>query len=258
MAKSMPRWLSCRNESANQRSHWTGAMSSLVGPAFAVRPRPVNGNRLMTIDASFRKGGQPMKPHFAMMARYNAWANARLYAEARAVSDESYRKDVGAFFRSLHGTLNHLLVTDRIWMRRFTGKGEHPLSSTQSCSTTYRRLRPRAGPKMVGSFSTWKVFPRKRLAGISATRPPRACRNNSFCGICWHIGSITRPIIAVKRTASSLFWEFRNPSHLISWQCIARCPRGIRQPVPNSRSNGRAASTMRYRPPAHAGRSPRR
>ena len=67
-----------------------------------------------------------MKPHFAMMARYNAWANARLYAEARVLSDECYRKDVGAFFRSLHGTLNHLLVTDRIWMRRFTGKGEHP------------------------------------------------------------------------------------------------------------------------------------
>lgn len=37
-----------------------------------------------------------MKSHFAMMARYNAWANARLYAEARTVSDESYRKDVGA------------------------------------------------------------------------------------------------------------------------------------------------------------------
>jgi uncharacterized damage-inducible protein DinB len=55
-----------------------------------------------------------MKPHFAMMAQYNGWANARLYAEARALSDESYRKDVGAFFRSLHGTLNHLLVTDRI------------------------------------------------------------------------------------------------------------------------------------------------
>lgn len=67
-----------------------------------------------------------MNPHFAMMARYNSWANARLYAEARAVSEESYRKDVGAFFRSLHGTLNHLILTDRIWMRRFTGKGEHP------------------------------------------------------------------------------------------------------------------------------------
>jgi uncharacterized damage-inducible protein DinB len=67
-----------------------------------------------------------MNHHFGMMARYNAWANSRLYAEARSLSVESYRKNVGAFFGSLHGTLNHLLVTDRIWMRRFTGEGEHP------------------------------------------------------------------------------------------------------------------------------------
>jgi uncharacterized damage-inducible protein DinB len=67
-----------------------------------------------------------MKNQFAMMAKYNAWANARLYAAARSLPDESYRKNVGAFFGSLHGTLNHLLVTDRIWMRRFTGEGDHP------------------------------------------------------------------------------------------------------------------------------------
>jgi uncharacterized damage-inducible protein DinB len=68
-----------------------------------------------------------MKSHFSRMARYNAWANARLYAAARGLPDESYRKNVGAFFGSLHGTLNHLLLTDRIWMRRFTGIGDHPL-----------------------------------------------------------------------------------------------------------------------------------
>jgi len=67
-----------------------------------------------------------MKPHFSTMARYNAWANARLYAAARGLPDESYRKNVGAYFDSLHGTLNHLLVTDRIWMRRMTGSGDHP------------------------------------------------------------------------------------------------------------------------------------
>jgi uncharacterized damage-inducible protein DinB len=60
------------------------------------------------------------------MAEYNAWANARLFEEARKLPDESYRKHVGAFFGSLHGTLNHLMVTDRLWMRRFTGIGEHP------------------------------------------------------------------------------------------------------------------------------------
>lgn len=45
---------------------------------------------------------------------------------AGALSDEQYRRDVGAYFKSLHGTLNHLLTADRIWMRRLTGTGEHP------------------------------------------------------------------------------------------------------------------------------------
>lgn len=45
---------------------------------------------------------------------------------ARSLPEASYRKDVGAFFGSLHGTLNHLLATDRIWMHRFTGLGDPP------------------------------------------------------------------------------------------------------------------------------------
>ena len=64
-----------------------------------------------------------MKQHFAMFAAYNRWANQRLYAAARSVPPELYGEDQGAFFGSLNGTLNHLLVTDRIWMRRFTGDG---------------------------------------------------------------------------------------------------------------------------------------
>ena len=64
-----------------------------------------------------------MKAHFAMMAAYSRWANARLYAAAKALPDAEYRRNRGAFFGSLHGTLNHLLVADRVWMRRFTGSG---------------------------------------------------------------------------------------------------------------------------------------
>lgn len=67
-----------------------------------------------------------MKSHFSMMARYNAWANARLYKMAASLPDELYRREVGAYFKSLHGTLNHILATDRIWMRRLTGAGDHP------------------------------------------------------------------------------------------------------------------------------------
>ena len=67
-----------------------------------------------------------MKSHFVMMADYNAWANGRLYGMARQLPDEQYRRDVGAYFKSLHGTLNHLMVADLIWVRRLTGVGDHP------------------------------------------------------------------------------------------------------------------------------------
>jgi uncharacterized damage-inducible protein DinB len=69
-----------------------------------------------------------MKSRYQMFAGYNAWCNERLYDAAAQVSDADYRADRGAFFKSLHGTLNHLLVGDRIWMKRFTGAGELPPS----------------------------------------------------------------------------------------------------------------------------------
>jgi uncharacterized damage-inducible protein DinB len=65
-----------------------------------------------------------MSAYWRMFAGYNAWANAQVYECAARLSDADYRADCGAFFKSVHGTLNHLLVTDRIWMRRFTGEGE--------------------------------------------------------------------------------------------------------------------------------------
>jgi uncharacterized damage-inducible protein DinB len=67
-----------------------------------------------------------VKAHFEQCAAYNRWANARLYEAALAMSDADYRRDVGVFFKSMHGTLNHLLLTDRIWLKRLTGEGEHP------------------------------------------------------------------------------------------------------------------------------------
>jgi uncharacterized damage-inducible protein DinB len=68
----------------------------------------------------------PLAEHFRELAAYNAWANARLYEAALGLEDEHYRRPIGVFFSSLHGTLNHLLLTDRIWLRRLTGEGEHP------------------------------------------------------------------------------------------------------------------------------------
>jgi uncharacterized damage-inducible protein DinB len=82
-----------------------------------------------------------MKSRYQMFAGYNRWCNERLYAAAARVSDADYRADRGAFFKSLHGTLNHLLVGDRIWMRRFTGAGEQPPSLDAILYDEFETLR---------------------------------------------------------------------------------------------------------------------
>jgi len=61
----------------------------------------------------------PLAPYVAL-ARYNTWMNEKLFAGAATLSDEERKRDLGAFFRSLHGTLNHLLLADRAWLGRFT------------------------------------------------------------------------------------------------------------------------------------------
>jgi len=65
-----------------------------------------------------------LKNNFEMFAKYNQWANERIYKAASNLDEHDYRMDCGAFFKSIHGTLNHLLVTDRIWLQRLTGYGK--------------------------------------------------------------------------------------------------------------------------------------
>jgi uncharacterized damage-inducible protein DinB len=57
--------------------------------------------------------------HFAMFAAYNRWANEKLYEAASQLCDADYRKNCSVAFESMHGTLNHILVGDTIWMARF-------------------------------------------------------------------------------------------------------------------------------------------
>lgn len=62
---------------------------------------------------------------FRLFADYNRLMNERLYAAAALLPEEELRRDRGAFFKSVLGTLNHLLVGDVIWLKRFAG---HPAS----------------------------------------------------------------------------------------------------------------------------------
>ncbi len=72
--------------------------------------------------------------NFRMLARYNALANRRLYEACARLSDEERKKHRQAFFGSIHATLNHIMVGDRIWLGRFAGE-EAP--STNLDATLY-------------------------------------------------------------------------------------------------------------------------
>jgi uncharacterized damage-inducible protein DinB len=63
---------------------------------------------------------------YLMFAGYNQWANSQIYESASHLSDADYRADCSAFFKSVHGTLNHMLGADQFWMHRFTGQGVFP------------------------------------------------------------------------------------------------------------------------------------
>jgi uncharacterized damage-inducible protein DinB len=58
---------------------------------------------------------------YRALSRYNRWMNENLYAHAATLSDEQRKQDTGAFFKSIHSTLNHILLADRVWIGRLTG-----------------------------------------------------------------------------------------------------------------------------------------
>lgn len=62
------------------------------------------------------------KAYFLTLANYHRWAYKRLADCLRPLDDENYRADHGLFFKSIHRTLNHLLLVDRLWFARFHGR----------------------------------------------------------------------------------------------------------------------------------------
>jgi uncharacterized damage-inducible protein DinB len=82
------------------------------------------------------------------LARYNRWQNESLYGAADTLSDAERKRARGAFFGSIHATLNHLLWADRIWMSRLAGTP-----------------RPAGGiPESVSTYAEWSDLKRERVA----------------------------------------------------------------------------------------------
>jgi uncharacterized damage-inducible protein DinB len=75
------------------------------------------------------------------MASYNHWMNERLYAVCASIPDEERKLDRDAFFGSIHGTLNHLLLADKVWLGRFEGQPFPMRSPDQQLYEDFAELR---------------------------------------------------------------------------------------------------------------------
>jgi uncharacterized damage-inducible protein DinB len=85
-------------------------------------------------------------PHYVRgFSAYNAEMNRRVYAASGRLSDADRKLDRGAFFGSIHGTLNHLLWADQMWMSRFADwpKPSVPHKQSAQLHDNFGLMRPR-------------------------------------------------------------------------------------------------------------------
>jgi uncharacterized damage-inducible protein DinB len=73
----------------------------------------------MRLSAAISGDPMSLKTHFDLLAGYNRWMNAGIYDAAARLDAESLARDRGAFFHSILGTLNHIVVGDTIWLKRY-------------------------------------------------------------------------------------------------------------------------------------------
>lgn len=132
---------------------------------------------------------------FGMLAAYNTWANARLYDAVAELPDTDYRADRGVFFGSLHGTLNHLLLADRIWMHRFTGDGEESPTLDAILYEDFSALREARGAEDARIVAYVTALSDADLAGTVCYRSTRS------------------PVVIEQRLAHLLVHFFNHQTH---------------------------------------------
>jgi uncharacterized damage-inducible protein DinB len=156
-----------------------------------------------------------MQPYFTMLARYHAWATRRLYEHVDALSEADYRRDAGLFFRSVHGTLNHLLVGEcELWYARFAEGRSPRLALDTEVESDRVRLRERllAGAALWAPLiAQWPAsrFDKTNLnytstKGVTLSLPFAATLGHVFNHGTHHRGQITAALTAMGHACPEL------------------------------------------------------
>ncbi|XDD46857.1 DinB family protein [Leptospira sp. WS39.C2] len=92
-----------------------------------------------------------MKDFFLRNNDYHLWATNLLYRSIEGLSQENYKKDIGLYFKSIHGTLNHLLIVEKVWYTRLVGQVFVPNSLAEEVEENQIQLKE----KLLNSIKVW-------------------------------------------------------------------------------------------------------
>lgn len=152
--------------------------------------------------------------HFATLARYHLWATQGLLASVAAVPEADYRRDVGLFFKSIHGTLNHLLVGEHLlWLRRF----DEGVSPKLALNAEAEPDRARLAQRLTEGAARWlpliERWPAERFDGTldytttqgkPASLPFAATLAHVFNHATHHRGQVTAALTALGLAAPEI------------------------------------------------------
>lgn len=152
--------------------------------------------------------------HFATLARYNAWATRKLYEHVDRLDDDEYRRDAGLFFKSVHGTLSHLLVAEHtLWFRRFAEGVSPKAKLSDELEPDRHKLRDRLlqgvanWPPLIASLSAARfdgTLDYTTTQGVAMSLPFAATLAHVFNHGTHHRGQVTAAITAMGQPCPEL------------------------------------------------------
>ena len=156
--------------------------------------------------------------HFTRQARYHLWAMHRLLDAVSGLPDDAYRRDVGLFFKSIHGTLNHLLVGEvLLWSARFA-EGDSPQLALDAEVEPDREC---LGQALKDGAAQWEHliagWPAERFdgqldytttKGVAQSLPFAAALAHVFNHATHHRGQITAALTALGQPGPELDWVY--------------------------------------------------
>jgi len=156
----------------------------------------------------------PLRDQLRLLARHHLWATRGLLRHVDALPEADYRRDAGLFFRSVHGTLNHLLVAEHeIWYRRFAEGTSPAIALDQQIEPDRRALHERLVEAALAWLPLLEVWPESRLLGSlayrrlngePATLPFAATLTHVFNHGTHHRGQVTAALTAMGHPAPEL------------------------------------------------------